>query len=81
MNVDVPDASAMEVVALDIAENLIGFCNNCGRQLLEQLQGQCAIRQAAAGNLTHDKRVHDHSITFQQIHKLNISTAKMVDPH
>ena len=81
MNIHVTDAFAMEVVALNIAKNLIGICNYCHRQVLEQLQGQCAIRQAAAGNLTHDKWVHDHSIPFQQIDKLGISTAKMVDPH
>ena len=81
MDVDVSDAFAVEVVALDIAKNLIGFCNYCHRQLLEQLQSQCAIRQSAAGNLTHDKRVNDHCAPFQQIDKLSISTAKMVDPH
>ena len=81
MNVDVTNAFTMEAVTLDVAKHLIGFCNYCHWQMLEQVQGQCAIGQAAAGNLTHDKWMHDHRITFQQIDKLCISAAKMVDPH
>jgi hypothetical protein len=49
--------------------------------LLEQLQNQCAVGQATAGNLTHDKRMHDHVATFEQIGKQYIAPAKMVDPY
>ncbi len=67
MNVDVTDAFAMEGVALYVAKKLIGFCNYRHRQVLEQVQGQRAIYQAAAGKLTHDKWMHDHRITPKQI--------------
>ena len=67
MNIDVTDALAMETVALDVAKNLTGLRNDRHRQVLEQVQCRCAIRQTAAGNLTHDEWMHDHGIAFKQI--------------
>jgi hypothetical protein len=80
VKVYVTDAFAVEVVTFNVAKNLIGFRNCRLWQLQRQLQGQRAVSQAAAGNLTHDERMHDHGIAFQQIDKLCIATAKMVDP-
>lgn len=81
MNIDVSETPAIELVPLDIAERFIGFGNHCRGKLLEQLQNQCAVGQATAGNLTHDKRMHDHVATFEQIGKQYIAPAKMVDPY
>ena len=80
MNIDVANSFAMEAEAFDIAKNLIEFCNDCHRELLEQLQGQCALRQAATSNLANDKRVDEHRIALQQIDKLSIPPSKMVYP-
>ena len=81
VNIDVTDAFAMESAVLDVTKHLMGFCNYRHRQMLEQVQGQCAICQAAAGNLTHDKWMHDHGTGFKQIDELRISCAKIVDPY
>jgi len=67
VNVDVTDAFAMETMALDVAKNLCGFRNCRHRQVLEQIQRQRAIRQAAAGNLTYDEWMHDYCVTLKQI--------------
>ena len=66
MNIDVTDAFAMEPMPLNVAKNLVGIRNCRRRQMLEQVQGQCPIHQAAAGNLTHDEWMHDHGIAFKQ---------------
>jgi hypothetical protein len=49
--------------------------------LLEQLENQCAIRQAATGNLTDHKRMHDHTAMLEQLGKQNIISAKVIHPH
>lgn len=81
MNIDVSEAPAIKLVPLDVAKRFIGLGNHRRGKLLKQLQNQCPIGQAAAGNLTHDKRMHDHIAAFEQIRKQNVALAKMIDPH
>lgn len=81
MNVDVTDAFAVQSAGLYVAEHLIGFRNECHRQMLQQIQGQCAIGQVAAGNLAHDKWMHNDRITFKQVDKPLLAPVEMVDPH
>ena len=81
VSVDITDAFAVETMALDVTKNLGGFRDRRHRQVLEQVQRQRAIRQAAAGNFTYDEWVHDYCVTFKQIGQPHISGAKMVNPH
>ncbi len=81
VHVDVTDAYAMETMALDVAKNLGGFSNCRHRQVLEQVQRQRAIRQAAAGNLSDDEWMHDHCVIFKQLGQTHISDSKMINPH
>jgi hypothetical protein len=81
MNIDVTYSLAVKLVALDVAKHFISFGYCCRRQLLEQFQNQCAIRQASAGNFAHYERVHDYFVAFKQSREPRISPAQMVDPY
>ena len=81
MNIDVPDALAVQDVALDKRQNFPTLGHRCGRQILEQIQDRGAMAQTSAGNLADHERMHDHVGSLQQIDKLCIATAKVIDPH
>jgi hypothetical protein len=65
MNIDIPNALAMQDVAFDEPQNFVALGHRNGRQILEQFQNLHAIVQASASNLTNHKRMHDDVRTFQ----------------
>ena len=81
MNIDIPDALAVQDVALDKSQNFLALGHRSGRQILKQFQDRQAIAQTSAGNLADHKRMHDDVRSFQQVDKLRIAAAKMIDPH
>ncbi len=70
MNIDIPDASAVQDVARDEVQNLVAVCHRSGWQILEQLENRGAVVQTSAGNFTNHKRMHDDDRTFQHVDKL-----------
>jgi hypothetical protein len=71
----------MQNVALDKSQNFRAVGHRRGRQVLKQFQNRQSIAQTSAGNLADHERMHDDLGSFQQVDKLRIATAKMIDPH
>jgi hypothetical protein len=81
MNIDITDALSWQNAALDKAENSVAVGHQRGRQILKQLEDRQAIAQTSASHLADYKRMHDDVGSLQQVDKLCIATAKMIDPH
>jgi len=81
MNIDVTDASAMQVQAIDELQNLVALGHSSGWQILEQFKDRRTVVQTSAGNLANDKRMHDGDRSLEQVDKPWIATAKVIDPH
>ena len=79
MSIDVPNASAVQDVAIDELQNFVAFGHRSGRQILEQFKDRRPAMQTSAGNLTDHKRMHDDGRSFEQINKPWIATSKVVD--
>ena len=80
MHIDVADALAVQPVAVDVGEYLIGLCHSRHRQVLQQAKNGAAVAQAAAGDLADDERVGDYGAALQQFGQLRVASAQMVDP-
>lgn len=80
MDVDVADALAMQDMAVDELQNLIGASERSGRQVLQQLENGSSIAQAATGNLPHDERVHQGRGPLQQVHEPGVTPTQVVNP-
>ena len=80
MNIDIPNALAMQDVAIDEPQDFVALGHRNGRQILEQFENRHAIVQTSASNLTNHKRMHDDVRAFQQVNKPRIATAKVIDP-
>lgn len=80
MNVDIPDALAMQGVALDEVQHFLALGDCRGGQVLKQVQDRPSIAQTSAGNLADHKRMHDDIRPFQQVDQQRIALAKVIDP-
>jgi hypothetical protein len=81
MSVDIPDALAVEGVALDEPQYLAALGCHGDREILKQLQYRQSIAQTSARNFANHKRMHDDIRSFQQVDELRIATAQMIDPN
>ncbi len=81
MRIDIPDALAVQDVVLDESQNFPAFGHCSSWQILKQLQDRRTIAQTSASHLADHERMHDDVRSFQQLDKLSVATAKMVDPH
>ncbi len=81
MNIDVPDALAVQGVVFDKPQNFPTLGHRSGRQILKQAQDRRAIAQTSAGHLADHERMHEHIRSFQQVGKLRIAAAQVIDPH
>lgn len=80
MNIDIPDALAVQGVARDETQNFFALGNRRRRQVLKQLQDRQPIAQTSAGDLADHERMHDDLRSFKQINKLRIAAAQVIDP-
>lgn len=81
MNIDIPDALAMQDVTLDEPKYFVALGHRCGRQILEHLEDRLAVMQTSAGDLTNHIRIYDDGRSFQQVDKSRVATPKVIDPN
>jgi hypothetical protein len=81
MNIDIPNALAMQDAVLDEPQNFVALSHHGGRQIQEQFQDRHALVQTSASNLANHKRMHHDDRSFQQVDKPRIAPAKVIDPH
>jgi hypothetical protein len=81
MNIDIPNALAMQDVVLDEPQNFVVLGRRRGGQIPEQFEDRFPVVQTSAGKLAKHKRVHDDDRSFEQVDKPWVATAKMIDPH
>ena len=81
VHVHVSDALAVQLVAVDVAENLVGFGHRGHWEILQQLQAGSTGFQAATGDLTHHERMPDDGASFEQGCKPGVARAQVFDPH
>ena len=81
MSINIPNALAMQGMALDEPQNFVALGHRSGRQILEQFQDRHAVVQTSTSNLANHKWMHDDDRPFQQVDKPGITTAKVINPH
>jgi|KBSMisStandDraft_5_1062788.scaffolds.fasta_scaffold04491_6 hypothetical protein len=81
MYVHVPKALAVDPMAIDEPKYLIGFSNRCHRQIVQQLEHECTVRKAAAGDFAQDKGVDQYACVVEKIPKSCVAPAQVVDPN
>lgn len=81
MDVDMPNAFAVQCVAFDELQHLVVSGHHGSRQILQQLEERFAVTQASARDLAHHQRMHHHGRTLQQFDKSWIATAEVIHPH
>ena len=81
VHVHVSNALAVQLVAVDVAENLVGFGHRGHWEILQQLQAGSTGFQAATGDLTHHERMPDDGASFEQGCKPGVARAQVFDPH
>jgi hypothetical protein len=59
MDIDIPDALAMQSVALDEQQDFVAFGHRSARQILKQLKDRSTVVQASASDLANHERMHD----------------------
>jgi hypothetical protein len=80
MDVDIADSFAVQAVALDEHQHLIGAGYHGGWQILQQFQDRLALSQVAAGEFSDDKRMHHDNRPLEQIDEPRVAAAEVIDP-
>ena len=81
MDVDVPDAFAVQGAALDELQDLVAIGHHSGRQVLQQFEYRLAVAQTSTRDLAHHERMHHDGRALKQVDKPRIATAKVIDPN
>lgn len=81
MNIDIPDALAMQGMALDGLQDSVALGDSRGRQILEQFQDRRPLVQTFTRNFAGHKRMHHDARSLQQVDKSWIASAKVINPH
>lgn len=67
MNVDVPDALAVQGMTFDEVQHLDALGHHRRGQILQQPEDRLAVAQAPARDLLHHERMHHDGRTRQQV--------------
>jgi len=81
VNVDEPQAAAVQTMTLDEKERLVIRDRRNVRKIGKQRQNLPAIPQISASQLTDNKRVHHNFGILQQTRQPCLARPKVVDPH
>jgi hypothetical protein len=81
VNVDEPQAAAVQTMTLDEKERLVIRDRRNVRKIGKQRQNLPAIPQISTSQLTDNKRVHHNFGIFQQARQPCLAGAEVVDPH
>lgn len=81
MNIDLPNALAVQDMALDEPQDFVALGHHGGRQIPQQFKNPQAAVQACTSQSAHHERVHHDGRSFQQIDQLQTARAEVIDPH
>jgi hypothetical protein len=80
MNVYIPYAATIKLARADESHDFVVFSDGHRAQLLKQFKRRFAVRKVAAGELTHDERMHYDVAATETLAKLRPAPAKVVNP-
>lgn len=80
MDIDIPDAPAMQTMVFDELQHLVGHGHQRSRQILQQFEDGRPITQTAASKLSHHVGMHNHSRPLKGSDKPRVAPPQMVDP-